>query len=147
MALKYTSEITINLPRQRVVELMDDPNNLPHWQPGFISMEHISGTPGEEGAQSRMKYDMGGRKVKMIETVVKRDLPNEMTLTFETKGVYNKQHNAFVEVDANTTKWISHSTFKMGGFMKLFEWFMPGSFKKESMKYLKQFKAFAESQG
>jgi len=33
--MKYTSEVTINLPRDRVVELFDDPDNLPKWQKGF----------------------------------------------------------------------------------------------------------------
>lgn len=146
MALTYTNEITINLPRQRVVELMDDPDNMKHWQPGFVSMELISGTQGQVGAKSRLNYDMGKRKIEMTETITKRDLPDAMDLTFETKGVYNEQRNEFIEVDANTTKWVSHSLFEFSGFLKVMGWLMPSAFKKQSFQYLELFKKFAESQ-
>ena len=81
----------------------------------------------------------------MTETITKRNFPDEINLTYETKGVYNIQRNRFHEVDANTTKWISESEFQFSSFgMKLLGWLMPGAFKKQSMKYLEDFKNFAE---
>lgn len=35
--MKYTCEITINQPLNKVIELFDNPDNLKHWQPGLAS--------------------------------------------------------------------------------------------------------------
>jgi len=35
---------------------------------------------------------------------------------------------------------------KLGGFMKVIGWIMPGSFKKQSFKFMKMFKDLAEQQ-
>ena len=44
--MKYTCEITIDLPRERVVEIFDDSEKLPKWMPGLKRFEHLSGDPG-----------------------------------------------------------------------------------------------------
>lgn len=144
--MKYTNEVIIALPVGRVVELFDNPDNMKHWQPGLISFENISGTPGQPGAKSRLKYKMGKREIEMTETVVTRNLPHEFSGIYEAKNVHNVQVNRFVPVDDNTTRYISESEFRFSGVMKLFAWLMPGAFKKQSQKYLEMFKAFAESQ-
>ena len=61
--MKYSSELDIELPRQRVIELFDDPENLPKWQPGLRSFELVDGEEGQPGAKSRLVYDMDGRRV------------------------------------------------------------------------------------
>jgi carbon monoxide dehydrogenase subunit G len=143
--MKYTSEIIINQPIERVVELFDDPNNLKHWQPGLVSFEAISGTPGQAGAKSKLTYNMNGRHIEMIETITVRNLPAEFSGTYEAKGVYNVVKNFFSAVDANTTKIVAENEFRFSGFMKLLGWLMPGVFRKQSEQYLKDFKAFAET--
>jgi len=144
--MKYTINIDIDLPREKIIELFDNPDNMKYWQKGFISIESISGTPRQVGAKSRLKYKMGSREIEMIETITKRDLPNEFSGTYEAKGVWNLNKNYFIELDVNRTKWKSEVEFKFTGFMKLIAFLMPGSFKKQSMKYLTDFKEFAENQ-
>jgi len=144
--MKYTITTTIDLPRNKVIELFDNPDNLPKWQPELQSFDHISGEPGKPGAKSKLKYKMGKREVEMIETITVRNLPEEFSGTYEAKGVLNIQKNYFKEVGENQTEWISETEFKLSGFMKVMGWFMPGAFKKQSQKYLDQFKAFAESE-
>ncbi|MDO8649005.1 MAG: SRPBCC family protein [Candidatus Peregrinibacteria bacterium] len=41
--MKFTHEVTINLPVARVVELADNPDNLKYWQPELVSFEHFTG--------------------------------------------------------------------------------------------------------
>lgn len=147
--MEYTVEIHINLPRSRVVELFDNPDNLKHWQKGLISFEPIEGSekPGTPGAKSLIKYEMGRRKMEMIETITVRNLPEEFSGTYETKGVWNEVSNYFIEVDENTTIWKSKNIFKMDNFfMRMFALLMPGAFKKQSMEFLIAFKKFAENQ-
>ena len=142
--MKYQNEIEIELPVNKVVELFDNPENLKHWMPGLQSFEHISGTPGQPGAKSRLFYKMGKREIEMIETITNRNLPDEFAGTYEAKGVYNVVSNKFIPVAANKTKWVTDNEFRFSGFMKLMGWFMPGAFKKQSQQYLELFKTFAE---
>jgi len=144
--MKYTLEIDIDLPREKVIELFDNTDNMFKWMEGLVGFEHLSGEAGQEGAKSRLKYEMGKRKIEMIETITKRNLPDEFTLTYDAKGVWNEVVNRFVEVSPDKTKWITDQEFKFSGIMKVIGALMPGSFKKQSYKYLEMFKDFAEKE-
>ena len=142
--MKYKLEIEIDLPREKVIELFDNPDNLKHWQEGFVSFEPKSGVSGQVGAKSHLKYKMGKRDVEMVETITKRNLPDEFSGTYETKGMWNEVKNFFYEVGPNKTKWVSENEFRASGAMKLFSLLMPGMFKRQSYKYMVDFKNFAE---
>ncbi len=142
--MKYTSEIEINLPVEKVIELFDNPDNLGKWMAGLQSFEHISGVPGEPGARSRLKFKMGKREMEMIETIIVRNLPDEFTGTYEANGVFNIVKNKFIPLPDNRTKYISEQEFQFKGLMKIIGALMPNMFKKQSVKYLRDFKAFAE---
>lgn len=144
--MKYTNEVTIGLPLKKVLELFDSEENMFKWQPELISFEHVSGDKGEVGSKSNLRYKMGKREVEMVETITKKNLPEEFNFIYEAKGVWNEMKNSFVEVDPSQTKWISHSEFRFSGFMKIIGFLMSGSFKKQSQLALDRFKAFAESQ-
>lgn len=145
--MKYSVEIEINLPIARVIELFDNPDNLQKWQPGLLSFEHLSGTPGQPGAKSRLTLRMGRGKMIMTETVTVRNLPDEFSGTYEVKNVFNIVKNRFIALSENKTKYISESEFQFKGFMRIIAFFMPGAFKKQSQKYLQLFKEFAEKEG
>jgi len=143
--MKYTVDIEIDLPKEKVIELFDNPENMTKWQKGFISLVHMSGEPGQVGAKSKLKYKMGKRDIEMVETIISRDLPKEFSATYEAKGVWNRIDNEFHDTTEGNTKWIAHQEFEFKGFMKLMGFLMPGMFKKQSCKYLEDFKAFAET--
>lgn len=144
--MKYTQEIIINKPIKEVVALFDNPNNLYEWMEGLQKFEHLSGTPGEPGAKSKLLFKMGNREIEMIETITVRDLPTEFSGTYEANGVFNIQKNKFISIAANQTKHVTENEFQFKGvMMKLMGFLMPGAFKKQSYKYLKAFKTFAES--
>ncbi|MEO9967761.1 MAG: SRPBCC family protein [Reichenbachiella sp.] len=143
--MKYTVDITINLPRAKVIELFDNPDNMKAWQPDLVSFEPVSGTLGQPGAKSILHYKMGKRDVVMTETVTKNNLPDEMAGTYETKGVYNEISNRFEAINQNQTKWTSENEFKFSGFMILIGFFMKSAFPKQTLQFMNQFKTFAES--
>ena len=142
--MKYTSEIEINRPVDKVIELFDNPDNMSKWMEGLQSFEHISGTAGQPGAKSRLKFKMGKREIEMIETITVRNLPDEFSGTYEAKGVFNIVKNKFTSLPGNRTKYVTEQEFQFKGFMKIIGFLMPGVFKKQSMKYLIAFKNFAE---
>lgn len=143
--MKYQHEIIIDLPLKETIAKMDNIENMKHWQSGLTHYELISGTPGEEGAKMKLFYDFGKRKMVLTETIIKRNLPHEFFASYTTKGVYNLQNNYFEPVLNGKTKWTSKSEFQFKGFtMKAIGFLMPNAFKKQSLKYMLDFKAFAE---
>jgi len=142
--MKYTSEIKILKPREEVIKKFSEPDNIKHWQRGFISMKPISGKVGKQGSKNLIKYQMGKREIEMEEKIIKNDLPAQYHANYSTKGVYNIQRNFFEETIDGNTLWISHNEFRLSGFMKLMGVFMPGAFRKQTYQYMKDFKRFVE---
>lgn len=144
--MKYTCKLVINLPRDRMVELFDDPDNMLKWMDGLQRFEHVSGTPGKPGATSRLTFARdNGETFDMIETLTRYNLPDEISGTYETEGVRNVIENRFVKDGRNRTQWIADNEFQFGGFMRIAAWFMRPLFKRQSLKIMESFKVFAES--
>jgi len=141
--MKFSCHVDINEFRARVVELFDDPNNLDKWQDGYKGYEHISGEHLEPGAKYRIYYE----KFELIETLMIRNLPLEISGFYEHKHMDNTMVNRFIELPNGYTRYeaeieytrISHP------FMKLMSWIAPGMFKKQVMKWMVQFKEFVET--
>ncbi len=146
--MNYSHEIEIDLPREAVIALFDNAENMKKWQPGLISYEFLEGEPGKEGSTMEMVFERKkGKTMKLKETMLKNNLPDEMHTSYETKGVYNIQKNYFSEMSPDKTLWTSESEFQMEGIgMKLIGFLMPGAFKKQSYKYMVLFKEFAEKE-
>lgn len=144
--MKYTSEIEINKPIDKVIELFDNPENMKKWMNGLQSFEPLSGKPGYPGAKSKLKFKMGNREIEMIETITTRNLPEEFSGTYEANGVFNIVVNKFIRLSDIKTKYVTENEFQFKGFMKIIGLLMPGAFKKQSLKYLTDFKNFVESQ-
>jgi hypothetical protein len=142
--MKYTNEIEIDLPVSRVVELFDNPDNMKKWMEGLISFEHVSGKPGYPGAVSKLKFKNRNREMEMTETITVRDLPREFSGVYEMKGVWNGQKMSFIASGPKTI-WKSETEFRFDNFfMKLMGFLIPGAFKKQSLRHMMNFKAFAE---
>jgi Polyketide cyclase / dehydrase and lipid transport len=142
----FTNEIVVNRPLADVIRLFDNAENMKRWMPELVSYEHLSGAPGQPGATTKLVYKMGKGTCDMIETITVRDLPREFTGTYETKGVFNVVKNSF-EDRGSSTLWINENEFRFSGFMKVIAFFCKGMFRKQSRKFLENFKAFAESEG
>ena len=141
----YTVEIDIDLPRDRVIELFDDPGNLYKWQTGLQSFEHLSGEPGQVGAKSKLVYLNGKHRVELIETITHRDLPDAFHGTYEWSGGGNTLENRFVELGPDRTRWISTCAYEFRSpMLKLMGFLVPSMFRKQNMVFLRNFKAFCE---
>jgi hypothetical protein len=142
--LEYTTEITIDAPLRWVSELYEDPKNAPHWHPNLAVHKLISGTSGQPGAKSALTYSHHKHSIEVTETILARNFPTEFTALYETRGIKNLVKNFFVEVDKDHTKWVSVDNFEFSGSQRLAAAFRPRIFRRESRKYLENFKVFAE---
>lgn len=144
--MRYQVETVINLPREEVVKIFDNPDNLSKWQPTLVSMKHISGKEGEPGAKSRMVYKRGNGTMEMTETIVTRNLPEEFTANYETDGVLNINRNYFHAVSDTQTRWVTDTEFQFSSFMmKVMGFVLPFVFKNQTREFMDNFKNLAEN--
>lgn len=143
--MKYSCQIIIDRPIHEVIEKFDSVDNMYKWMKGLERVEPISGEQGQVGAKMKLIFQMGKRKMEMIETVTVRNLPHEFSGTYEANGVLNIVKNFFEPTSDGKTLYKTDQEFQFKGFMRIIGFLFPGAFKKQSMKYLEDFKAFAES--
>lgn len=144
--MRYQEDIIINLPREKVVEIFDNPDNLSKWQPTLIKFEHIEGEAGQPGAKSRLVYKQGNGEMEMIETITTRNLPEEFTSNYEVSGVLNINRNYFHAISDTQTRWVTDTEFQFSNIMmKLMGVFMPFMFKRQTRTFMQDFKTFAEA--
>jgi uncharacterized membrane protein len=142
--MKLMNSVEIDKPLMEVLELFTDRHNRRHWMEGFVSSNLLSGEEGRTGAKSKINFIVGKRRVEMTETIILNSLPDEYTCTYETKGIVNKVKCMFAETTNETTDFCTVQEFEFKGFMKVVGFLMPGVFKKQAIKYLEDFKRFAE---
>lgn len=142
--MKYSLHIDIDLPRDRVIALFDNPDNLPKWQPGLVEMEPLEGIPGQPGGQTRLVYRMGSREIEMVETITERQLPDRLAGTYQTRGMTSHIANRFEDL-GGTTRWHTDNEFIASGWLKALTWLMPWSFKRQTRTMMHHFKTFAET--
>lgn len=143
--MKYTCTVDIDLPMNRVVELWTNEDSFKEWQDGFESIQLLSGTPNTKGAKSKIIFN-GKRRMELIETIIKSDLPKEKTALYEHMHMTNTQTTRFEPIAEHRTRYISEVEYtKFNGWMiKLMAKMFPGKFKEQSQKWMNQFKDFAE---
>ena len=147
--MRYRFELEIEVPRERVVELFSDEQNLYQWQPDLVSFESLDGDKARDvGSRTRQIHRMGKREIEMIETITVHDPPERYSATYEADGIWNLIENHFVNVDDQRTRWILDSEFNCSGIViRLMTIFAPGMFKRQTMTFMQRFKEFAEKAG
>ena len=147
--MKFTCTVDIKLPRDQVVDLWQNPDNLDKWQDGFKGVEFTSGPPGEVGSKCILKYDMGRTQFDLEETILVNDLPDVFKGRYDMENMTNTMHNRFEEVETGVTRWTADLdyTIHKGFVVKLLSKIWPGMFKRQTQKWLNQFRDFAENTG
>jgi hypothetical protein len=143
--MKYSTQVKIQLSRDKVITLFDSTENLRKWQPGLLKFEHLSGEAGKAGAKSRMVYEARKGELEMVETITKSNLPDEFHSTYEARGVFNQVFNYFMEAEDGTTVWRTENVFRFKGLMALMAPFMRKAFTHNTLLSMERFKVFAES--
>jgi len=128
------------------MRLFDNPKNLKEWQDGFISTTPISGKQGAKGSKSAIKIRAGKSIIEMTETILVKNLPDEMTALYEHKQTHNTATYRFKPVSPVSTQWTTEIHYtKYGDWTsRLIASVFPGIFRKQTQKWLENFKRFAE---
>lgn len=142
--MMFSHEILTNLPREEVIDKMEDPAGLKHWQRSFIYSRHLSGLQGKEGAKYKLKYSTGKKDIILIKSILKRVYPKKIHCTFETEGIFKIWKNFFEEAPGNKTRWIVDKEIQFSGLGKFVGIFKADTFKKHTLELMQEFKAYSE---
>ena len=146
--MKFTCSVIINRPKAIVAALMDNPDNLKHWQDGFISYEDIEGEPGKIGAKARMVYDIKGKQLELVETIIDNQMPDYFKASYYSVPTENTLILKISEMEPNKTRVVQQIEYtRMTGIViNIMAAVFPRLFKNQTQKWLNQFKTFVESQ-
>ena len=97
----------------------------------------------------------GGQEFEATETITRRDpvdlqgIPADTVVHFEReivgKGMWSSTADRLTEAGPETTLWESENEYRFSGvLMRLVGLLMPGTFRKQSLQHMQDFKAFAE---
>lgn len=153
--MKYTVSVEIALPRETVVQLLTDPEQLPKWLRGLVVHEPLNGVHGQAGTKSRVVLQMGQQTFEAVETITRREpedlhgIPAESVVHFEReivgKGMWSAARERLTEAGPDRTLWESENEYRFSGLlMRLVGLLMPGTFRKQSLQHMQDFRAFAE---
>lgn len=141
--MHYVQEVTINLPLEKVAALFNDPNNAKYWRPTPTSIEHVSGTPGQVGAQSKLKFN----RFEILETITATEEPAGFTSTGDVGHLVSTAKFSFQPAGPNQTIYRMEIEYTFRSLRaKLFGLLVPGMFRKQTMEYMLKFKDFCEHQ-
>ena len=142
MKFNFHLETEIDRPLEAVIRLFANREHLPKWQPGLVSSEFMESKPY---LKYRLRFELGRRKMSMMETITRNELPRHFDGFYEMKGMRTDVQNTFTSVGLNRTQWTSDVEYSFKGFMALIAPFMKENFRKQSLILMKNFKGFAES--
>src|SRR5574338_1561389 len=115
--MKYTVELSINKPRAEVWRHFDNPANLDTWQPSLISIETVSGTPGQPGAVSELTFEEQGRRFSLTEKIIHREEPQRLDQLYDNNFAENTVRNTFVEQPEDQTLWVVETDYRFKTLM------------------------------
>lgn len=145
--MKYSCFVDVHVPREKCVELWFDESHLHQWQSGFQHKNWTQGAPNEAGSVSEILLYQGKNIIELEETILENNLPDSLTGEYVHKHMTNTQEVEFKSISSDTTRIQTnvHYSHLNGLFFKLMSWLAPSLFKKQSQKWLDQFKIVAES--
>jgi hypothetical protein len=153
--MKFTVSLEIALPREHVAQLLADPAHLPKWLRGLVLHEPLTGAHGHVGTKSRVVFQMGQQQMECTETITRREpvdlhgIGTDAVVRFEReivgKGMWSAVRDRLTATGPATTLWVSENEYRFSGLlMRLVGLLMPGTFRKQSLQHMQDFKAFAE---
>ncbi len=143
--MKYTSEIIIDLPIEKVVSVFNNQDYMFEWMEGLKKVTPLTRIQGEIGSRMEMYFEIGKRKMHIIETILDKKLPQHMICKYNSFGMESTVSIHFEAIETVKTKYSTISNYKFKGLFKLMSIFSSKVFKNQSYKYLADFKEFVEN--
>ncbi|MFD5829871.1 SRPBCC family protein [Lentzea sp. NPDC060358] len=138
--MRFTKQVVLDQPIERVRALTSDPDHPRHWQPDLVGITRRTGTPGAPGATATLKY----RTFTFEETVLsatadERVSRNEMT------GMVHTITNRFSAIDDRHTLLVCDNEFELSGLLRLAGRVLEKTLREQVERNVAHFKAFIDA--
>lgn len=141
--MKYTTEVKIDAPIEKVAELIGDHQKMKYWIKELTSYAAVSGTPRQEGAKTKLRLNLGGG-VDVLETLLKVDFPRRFITKYELPQGSLTVTISFETDGKGTTYNIDHA-FEFKGMLKIGTALVKPAFIKHSERMMEDFKKMVEN--
>ena len=144
--MKYTCTTEVPLKREDCIKLWLDESQYDKWQDGFQYKKWTKGIPNQKDSISNILFIQGKRKIELEELITENNLPSYIKGNYTHIHMTNTQKVSFEHISSQktlVTTEVEYTEFK-SFIPKMMAKFFPSLFKKQSQKWLDQFKSLAE---
>lgn len=142
--VSYSSDVMVEKSTNEAWAVLQDPEKLGEWLPGFQKMEHISGVPGTVGAVSEVYFDENGEAMSIKETITAVVPGETMSMLYESDFMDMDYQIKLTAIEGNT-KIETFTTNKGNGlFSRSILALMGGSLKQQEEMNLSSLKKAIE---
>ncbi|MGW6445352.1 SRPBCC family protein [Lentzea sp. NPDC055074] len=138
--MRFTKEVVLEQPIERVRVLTSDPAHLHAWQPDLVGITQHSDTPGAAGATATLRY----RRFELEETVLSANA-DERISRYETRGMVHTITNRYSALDDRRTLLVCDNEFALSGLLKLGRRVLERSLREQVERNVGNFKAFIDA--
>lgn len=138
--MRFTQEVVLDQPIERVRVLTSDPAHLHRWQPDLVSITPHGETPGAVGSTATLTY----RKFTLEETVLAANA-DERISRYETRGMVHTITNRYSAIDDQRTLLVCDNEFQLSGLLKLGRRMLEKSLREQVERNVGNFKAFIDA--
>ncbi|CAM1333626.1 SRPBCC family protein [Tenacibaculum aestuariivivum] len=142
--VKYSTEITINKPVNKVFENFTNPELIKQWLPNIKSIEVIEQKPAVVGSSYRMTVISNGQEVKMIQKITDFVLNQKITFQFTSSEMIKTDAYNFTTNNTKTTVTQNSSVNSKSYITACLYPYFKGTFKAVNMHCLTQLKELSE---
>jgi uncharacterized membrane protein len=142
--MKYTTEVEIHAPLEKVASLLGDHEQMKKWVKELDSFKLLDGRPRHEGAKTLLNVK-GSHEMQVTETILKTEFPFRFTAKYEVDGVSFIADNLLQQSTTALTRYTLNHYFKFNGLLKVAMAFMKPAFVKRSKQMMNDFKKLAET--
>jgi len=145
MSFKNVTEVDIAVPQTKLASLFADPSQFTQWMHDMERIEPISGQLGMPGSRFRMVPKKGDRA--FVATVTERDLPSEVDLSLDAKGLSIATKAKFTPLSAASTRLRHEQVFTFKGIAgRILGALSRPAMHRAQRRHMESLKRFAEEQ-
>lgn len=138
--VRFTKEVVLDQPIERVRVVISDPAHVHQWQPDLVSITQHSETPGAPGSTATLTY----RKFSLEETVLAATA-DERTSRYETRGMVHMITNRYSAIDSERTLLVCTNEIQLSGLLRLGRRLLAKSLREQAERNIDNFKAFIDA--
>ncbi|WP_394613428.1 SRPBCC family protein [Lentzea sp. JNUCC 0626] len=138
--MRFTKEIVLDRPIERVRVLTSDPAHLHEWQPDLVSITQHSQTPGAAGATATLEYRHG----RLEETVLAANA-DERAFRYESRAQVHTVSYRYAPLPDGRTLLTYTNEMRLSGVLRLFTRRITRVTRERAEQGLDRLKAFVDN--